>query len=86
MQAMTFNEANEDLAQAIERVNVDHEPLVITHETQKPVVMMSLADFNAWQETAYLLSSKANAEDLLQAVEEIARVKNLVRHDLIETP
>jgi len=84
MQAMTFNEATQHLTGIMDSVNENHEPLVVTHDKHKPIVIMSLDDFNAWQETAYLTRSKANAEDLLLAVEEIRARKNLVKHELID--
>jgi antitoxin YefM len=49
--------------------------LIITHENYKAVTLMSLNDFNAWQETEYLMRSPANAQDLLQAVQDLIRVK-----------
>ena len=84
MQAITFNQAIKDFAAFMDSVSDNHEPLIITDENHKAVVLMSLEDFNAWQETEYLTRSPANAKDLLQAVEEIAQGKNLVKHALIE--
>jgi antitoxin YefM len=85
MQAMTLNEAAQDLLNVIDTVNNNHEPLIVTDEHHKPVVIMSLDDFNAWQETSYLTRSSANAKDLLEAVEEISQRKNLTSHELVET-
>lgn len=47
------------------------------------VVMMSLAEFEGWQETVHLLSSPRNAEILLRSVKDAAegRVED---HALIE--
>ncbi|MEN8218858.1 MAG: type II toxin-antitoxin system prevent-host-death family antitoxin [Pseudomonadota bacterium] len=59
MQAITLNEAAQDLLSVIGRVNYDHEPLVVTYEHHKSAVIMSLDYFNAWQEKAY--RSNANA-------------------------
>lgn len=86
MQAMTFNEVTANLSLVMDRVNDDHEPLVVTRDNKKPVVLMSLDDYNAWQETEYLTRSKANAEDLRLALEEIRTRQNLGHHSLIETP
>ena len=84
MQAITFNQAINNFASFMDKVVDNHEPLIITHENHKAVVLISLEDFNAWQETEYLTRSPANAKDLLQAVEEIAQRKKLVKHALIE--
>jgi antitoxin YefM len=84
MQAITYNQAIQNLADLIDDVSDNHEPLIITHENHKAVVLMSLDDFNAWQETEYLTRSPANARDLLDAVEDITQRKNLIKHALIE--
>lgn len=84
MQAITFNQAIQNLANFMDEVSDNHEPLIITHENHKAVVLISLEDFNAWQETEYLTRSPANAKDLLQAVDDIAQRNNLVKQALIE--
>lgn len=84
MQAITFNQAIKDFSTFMDKVSNNHEPLIITHENHKAVVLMSLDDFNAWQETEYLTRSPANAKDLLQAIEDIVQHKNLVKQALIE--
>ena len=76
MQAITFNQDINNFANFMDKVGDDHEPLIITHENHKAVVLISLEDFNAWQETEYLTRSPANAQDLMLAVEEIAEHKN----------
>lgn len=84
MQAITFNQAVQNLADFMDEVSHNHEPLIITHENHDAVVLISLDDFNAWQETAYLTRSSANANDLQQAVHDIKERRNLVKHTLIE--
>ncbi len=84
MQAITFNQAIQNFANFMDEVSDNHEPLIITHENHKAVVLISLEDFNAWQETEYLTRSPANAKDLLQAVDDIAQRNNLVKQALIE--
>ena len=54
-----------------DRVVADHTPVVITRQKAEAVVMVSLADWNAMEETAYLLSTKANAEELLASICEL---------------
>jgi antitoxin YefM len=41
--------------------------------------MMSLDDWNAWQETMYLLRSPANAKRLLKATQDFEQGKNLLK-------
>lgn len=54
MQAITYNQAIQNFANFMDKVSDNHEPLIITHENHKAVVLISLDDFNAWQETEYL--------------------------------
>ncbi len=59
---------------AIDRVNADREPLIITRDRGKPMaVLMSLEDFASYEETRYLLRSGKNAERLLEAIGELDR-------------
>jgi antitoxin YefM len=55
------------LAEAMDKVNDDHRPVVITRQRGKPAVLMSLDDFNSYVETDYLLSSPRNAARLDKA-------------------
>lgn len=51
----------------MDRVCEDHEALIITRNGEQAVVMLSLEDYQALEETAYLLRNPANAKRLLSA-------------------
>ena len=55
------------------RVCEDHIPLIITRQNQDPVVMLSLEDYNAIEETLYLLRSPRNAQRLLKALQAVEK-------------
>ena len=78
MRTLNYTTARKNLATAIDEVVNDHTPLVITKGSDKAVVMMSLEDWNAWQETMYLLRSPANAERLLGAIRDFDENENLI--------
>ena len=71
MDAMTYTAARANLASTMNRVCNDHEPLIITRNGEQSVVVISLEDFKALEETAYLLRTPANAQRLLSAVEQL---------------
>jgi antitoxin YefM len=75
MYTMTFNQASQDFASVIQGVCADHAPLLITGDDTPPVVMMSLADYNSWQETMHLLGSPNNAARLLEAMRQFKTEK-----------
>jgi antitoxin YefM len=71
MQAISYTAARANLAATMKRACQDHEPVTITLKSAGAVVMLSLADYEALNETAYLLRSPPNAKRLAAAVEEL---------------
>lgn len=71
MDAMTYSTARANLASVMDRVCEDHEPLIITRNGEQSVVMLSLDDYKALEETAYLLRTPANARRLLASVAQL---------------
>ncbi|MFE7647142.1 type II toxin-antitoxin system Phd/YefM family antitoxin [Streptomyces phaeoluteigriseus] len=64
---ISASEARRDLFPLIKRVNDDHMPVRISSKGGDAVIM-SADDYEAWQETVYLLRSPANARRLMEAV------------------
>jgi antitoxin YefM len=79
MDAITYTTARAKLADTMDRVCEEHAPIIITRNGQQAVVMMSLDDFNALEETAYLLRSPKNARRLLDAMHELEAGKGKER-------
>ncbi|MDP1830775.1 MAG: type II toxin-antitoxin system prevent-host-death family antitoxin [Geothrix sp.] len=79
MNAVTYTTARANLASTMNRVCNDHEALIITRNGEQAVVMLSLEDFNALEETAYLLRTPANAKRLLAAVTQLNAGKGVER-------
>jgi len=52
MGAISYTAARANLAQTMKRVCVDHDPQIITRNGEPSVVMLSLDDFKALEETA----------------------------------
>ena len=71
MDAISYSAARANLASTMDRVCNDHEPLIITRNGEQSVVMLSLEDYKALEETAYLLSTPENARRLLSAAAQL---------------
>lgn len=71
MDAISYTAARANLAKTMEQVCNDHAPVIITRKSEEPVVMMSLEDYQAMQETTYLLRSPTNARNLLESIAEL---------------
>jgi len=71
MEAISYTNARSNLAKTMEKVCEDHDPVIITRRNENSVVMMSLEDFQALEETAYLLRSPKNARRLLESIAQL---------------
>ena len=79
MNALTYTHTRQHFADVMRQVNDCHEPVVVTSQRGKPVVIMSLEDYQSLEETAYLLRNPAGAKRLLESVEELRNDDGLVR-------
>lgn len=79
MDAISYTSARANLASTMEKVCEDHAPIIITRKNENPVVMMSLEDYQAMEETTYLLRSPVNARRLLESIAELEEGKGVDR-------
>lgn len=73
MDAISYTAARSNLAKMMEKVCDDHQPIIITRKKAPSVVVMSLEDFDALQETAYLLRNPENTRRLLESIAQLER-------------
>lgn len=83
MKAMTYTAARQNLAKTMEKVCRDRAPVIVTRKSSDSVVIMSLEDFEALEETAYLLRSPKNTRRLIESVAELENGEGTER-ELIE--
>ena len=79
MTAISYTAARENLAATMDKVCEDHAPIIITRNREQAVVMMSLEDFEALEETAYLLKNPKNAKRIMSAIAQLDAGKGVVR-------
>ncbi len=77
MTAITYTAARETLAATMDRVCLDHDPVIITRNRDQAVVMMSLEDYESLNETTYLLRSPSNARRLMDSISELNKGKGV---------
>ncbi len=83
MYTISYSALRARLSTILDKVTDDHTPVLITRRNGKPAVVMSLDDFHAYAETAYLMGSPRNAERLNRAVAEVEAGK-IQQHELME--
>ena len=79
MNALTYTNTRQHFADVMRQVNDDHEPVVVTSQRGKPVVIISLDDYRSLEETAYLLRNPTGSKRLLESVEELRKGNGLVK-------
>ncbi|HHQ4624474.1 MULTISPECIES: type II toxin-antitoxin system Phd/YefM family antitoxin [Aeromonas] len=84
MYAINYSQARQHLAETMDSVTNDCAPVMITRQGAEPVIMLSLAEYNALQETAHLLRSPKNAARLMQGIAEHKAGKATPRELLTE--
>jgi len=72
MRVISYSDFRRNLASSMDAVAADYEPLLITRDRDKPAaVLILLKDFASCEETAHLLRSSRNAEQLSQSIAEL---------------
>ena len=82
MSTMSASEARKNLFPLLGQVNEDHDVVRITSKAGN-AVLISEADYEAWQTTRHLFSTPANARRLLGSIEEW-QAGHLVTEGLLE--
>lgn len=71
MDTISYSAFRAHLSSTLDKVNDNRRPILVTRKKGKPAVVMSLEDFHAYEETAYLMASPRNAQRLNQAISEV---------------
>ncbi len=83
MDVISYSVFRTNLASTLDQVNDNHKPVLITRKNGRPpTVLISLEDFQSYEETAYLMVRPKNAERLNQAIEQ-AEAGKIQQHELI---
>lgn len=83
MDVITYSDARANLKAVMDRVVDDRTQVVITRQKSEAVVLVSLEDWNAVEETMHLLSTPTNAERLRSSIRQL-EAANGAQRDLVE--
>jgi len=71
MKTVHYAEFKREMKKYFDAVESNNEILAIKSESGRGTVLMSLEEYNSIIETAYLLSSKANADRLYESIKQL---------------
>ena len=80
---LASTEFRKDMSKYVREANENKTPIYLTTQKQPTMVLVPLEEWEALQETHYLMASPANKERLDTAVKDI-RVRKYTPHELIE--
>ena len=83
MDAITTNQAKNNVDKLVDQVIANMQPTILCNENGNKAVLISLDEFSAWQETMYLLSNPVNASRLLNSIQ-LAETGRFLEKSLIE--
>ena len=83
MRVVNYTEFRNNLTESLNLVNDDGDIVVVSRSKGKNVVVMSLEEYNAIQETLHITSTKRNRKRLDEAIAEMKKGKS-VKRQLIE--
>lgn len=70
---VTFEEAVADPAEVLVRAVRDAIPVIVSRPDGESMVVLSLSEWNSWQETLYLYSTEANRRALDESIAQADR-------------
>ena len=73
MIAANYTEFRKGLKEYLDRVENDHELVIIKRKSGNGAVLISLDEYNSIMETLHLLGSRKNAEKLFKSIEEVRK-------------
>ena len=71
MKTSTFSQTRQHLADTIDSVVSDHNPVMITRQNKEAVVMISLEDYKSMEETAFFMQSLNNVTRINNAIDQL---------------
>jgi antitoxin YefM len=77
MKSVTFETARRNFGSTLDQVCMTKTPVTIKRPGKnKSIVLLPLGEYNSIEETAYLMRSPSNARRLLDAMDELSRLKS----------
>jgi len=81
LDTISYTQLRNRLAKTLDKVTQDRAPVLITRQKGKAAVLMSMEDYAALEETAFLLRSPKNAVRLRAAREQVEKeIARRARH------
>ena len=82
MEIISYTKARNNFSDVMNKVCQNHTPITIYRQESKPVVLISLEDYNSIEETMYLLSTPNNTKQLYDSIDDLKNDRNFIKVDI----
>ena len=79
MDAVSYTDLRQNLKSYMDKVYMDHDPLIITRKNNENVILLSVDEYSSLVETSYLIGNEANAEHLRKSMQQYEKGKAKIR-------
>lgn len=86
MKTTTITEFRAKMKERLQEIEDDKDFLILSGPKKRDYVILTLEQFNAMEETAYLLSSPANTSRLMQSIEQDKNDQIVIRDLNLDQP
>lgn len=83
MEVLNYTEFRKKMKESLDRVSDDNDIVIVSRSKNKNVVLLSMSEYNSWNETLFLIKSEKNRKRLEEAIDEMKKGKH-IKKSIIE--
>ncbi|HMG83815.1 MAG TPA: type II toxin-antitoxin system prevent-host-death family antitoxin [Ferruginibacter sp.] len=83
MEVLNYTEFRKKMKESLDSVSDDNNIVIVSRSKNKNVVLLSMDEYNSWNETMHLIKSDKNRKRLDEAITEMKKGKS-VKKSLLE--
>ena len=83
MEVLNYTELRKKMKESLDSVSDDNNIVIVSRSKNKNVVLLSMDEYNSWNETMHLIKSDKNRKRLDEAITEMKKGKS-AKKSLIE--
>ncbi len=83
MEVLNYTEFRKKMKESLDRVTDDNDIVIVSRSKNKNVVLLSMSEYNSWNETLFLIKSEKNRKRLEEAIDEMKKGK-YIKKSIIE--
>lgn len=75
MEVLNYTEFRKKMKESPDRISDDNDIVIVSRSKNKNVVLLSMSEYNSWNETLFLIKSEKNRKRLEESIDEMKKGK-----------